>query len=128
MRYTCPSLWAALLLLGMGCQDSSVRGTSPTLGLEQIEPAYPKDLDEFVWRDISIQHGMAKGALLDHIRTVGPYTHQKGFGIRLTSSEESNPLILSYGNASGAAPGGGVLEIFLEDDAVSRIAFVCPYR
>jgi hypothetical protein len=115
-----------LALTSCNCTRSPVPEDKP-LPSETPRP-FPKELKEFVWHKVNIQIGMKKTALLEHIGSVGPFSHTNRYGIRLKSPESSDTWDLSYGNPTGAAPGGGVIRVVFEKEKVRQIVFMGAYR
>jgi hypothetical protein len=120
----CACLGALVVILVVGCQNGtankSAEGRSPRTSTSA--PSLP-EVEEFLWGNARIALGMTKEQVLKQIQASGVPQFGNQFGIRPPPGEMilKDTWQLSFGNGSGAAPGGGMLQIRFSDGKVASI-------
>lgn len=115
------SKYLSLLLL-LFCSCSSNSNIDPQNKKNATSP-FPKEVKEFSWQNVNIKAGMKKETLLKQIQN-----KRTTYGVRIIESSKNDQIKLSYGNPTGAAPGGGLLGIFFKKDKVHKIQILGYYK
>ncbi len=123
-----PVLLASCLIAAAGC------GTDEPMEPIHVASDAPPIVavpvaEEFSWGGATIRAGMTKTQVLDQIAVSGLSEYGGQFGIRRPPAEMQtrNEWVLTYGNATGAAPGGGAVRIFFESGEVSGIVHAAVF-
>ena len=106
----------------VGCMEQPV-STRDRHSEAPVSPTKPPLVTEFVWGDATITLGMTRSEVLAQIARSGPEEWSYQFGIKAPSQDmqKQTKWTLSYGNGSGAAPGGGVVFFYFEDGKLKKI-------
>jgi len=119
MRTVSVLLWVGFLLLTVGCGQDTKPITEPPVRDGSPFPS----VQRFEWGEASISVGMSRQQVLEQIARSGLTDWNGRYGITPPpeAMRSESTWHLSFGNGSGAAPGGGVLTIRYKDGKVVEI-------
>ncbi|MBI1335980.1 MAG: hypothetical protein GC164_03350 [Phycisphaera sp.] len=119
MRTVVLLLFVAVLLLPVGCGQYS----QPVAGSPVRNGLPLPSVQAFEWGEARIAVGMNRHEALEQIARSGLLDWNGQYGITPppAAMETDDTWQLTYGNGSGAAPGGGMLTIRFKDGKVVEI-------
>jgi len=126
---------ALLLPLALlGCAEPTGSNAIPQMQKSKVYPQRsPNDKNInpklFSWGASTIKIGMTKMEVIEQIRISGWPEYGNLYGISMPSKamQQLDRWDLSYGNASGAAPGGGAIAFIFKEDRLSDIVLGYSY-
>jgi hypothetical protein len=128
MKRVLVASFAGTMLLGCAKPAPAPQAESAPASSVRSTPA--PEIRAFTWGDATISVGMTKAQVIEQIAKSGIAKWKGQYGIRPPSKDMQalDEWSLSYGNASGAAPGGGGIFFFFGDGKLTRIKMGAYYR